>query len=150
MVETAFEFTSSLKQFQRALLDLEEDALAVAAAGLGLEARKLLGATRTQVPVDKGILKNSGTVDGPFLDEGTVSYLVGYGGQAKTYAEAVHDNPRAGRTGGFSPSGRPYKTWSKVGKWRYLTDPTIEHAKSIDRNLGRYIANFILRRGWPT
>jgi len=150
MVKTTFEFTSSLKEFQRALRELDQNAVAVAAAGLGLEARKLLGATRLQVPVDKGILKNSGTVDGPFFKDSAVSYLVGYGGQAKTYAEAVHDNPRAGRTGGFSPSGRPYKTWSKVGKWRYLTDPTIAHAKSIDRNLGRYIANFILRRGWPT
>ena len=150
MVKTAFEFTSSLKEFQRALRDLDQQAVAVAGAGLGLEARKLMGATRKQVPVDKGILKNMGTVDGPFLKDGTVSYIVGYGGAAKAYAEAVHDNPRAGRTGGFSPSGRPYKTWAKVGKWRYLTDPTIEHAKLIDRNLGRYIANFILRRGWPT
>ena len=150
MVKTRFEFTASLREFQNALKELDDEAVAVAGAGLGLEARKLINASIKQVPVDKGILKASATVDGPIVEDKVVSYVVGYGGQAKAYAEAVHDNPRAGKTGGFSPSGLPYKTWSKVGKWHYLTDPAREQAKSIDRSLGRFIANFILRRGWPT
>ncbi len=150
MVKTRFEFTNSLNEFQKALKDLDDQAVAVAGAGLGLEARKLINASIKQVPVDKGILKASATVDGPIVEDKVVSYVVGYGGQAKAYAEAVHDNPRAGKTGGFSPSGRPYKTWSQVGKWHYLTDPAKEQAKNIDRSLGRFIANFIIRRGWPT
>ena len=41
-----------------ALKDLDDQAVAVAGAGLGLEARKLINASIKQVPVDKGILKS--------------------------------------------------------------------------------------------
>lgn len=43
------------------------------------------------------------------------------------YAVMVHENPRAGQTGGESPSGVPYPrtktgrpTWSEKGQWKFL------------------------------
>jgi hypothetical protein len=49
----------------------------------------------------------------------------------------VHENPRSGKTGGFSPSGKPYFTkrsrrggkkgsgFSQVGQWKYLEIPLL-------------------------
>ena len=57
-------------------------------------------------------------------------------GYSAVYGLRVHENPYAGRTHGFSPSGRKYsagrtksgrkstrKTYSTVGKWKFLEDP---------------------------
>jgi hypothetical protein len=75
------------------------------------------------VPVDSGTLRASGRVDPP-IQEGPVTLVtLGYGGAAAPYALAVHENPRSGHTGGFSPSGKAYKHWAKVGEWKYLETP---------------------------
>lgn len=75
------------------------------------------------VPVDTGALRNSGFVELPKRAGNKISVSLGYGGTAAKYAARVHENPRAGKTGGMSPSGSKYKTWSKVGQWKYLEIP---------------------------
>jgi hypothetical protein len=50
-------------------------------------------------------------------------------GYTVVYATRVHENPRSGRTAGVSPSGRRYKKWSKVGKWKFLEDPLKENVR---------------------
>ena len=75
------------------------------------------------VPVDTGNLRASGTVLTPTVEGDQVSIRFGYGGPAAAYARAVHENPRAGKTGGRSPSGQKYTSWAKVGQWKYLEIP---------------------------
>jgi len=48
-------------------------------------------------------------------------------GYTASYAPFVHENPRAGKTGGVSPSGHKYGggrsseiRWSRVGGWKFL------------------------------
>ena len=53
----------------------------------------------------------------------TATITMGYGGPAAPYAIAVHENPRAGKTGGLSPSGKPYEHWARTGGWKYLETP---------------------------
>ena len=67
--------------------------------------------------------------DHAFVDEqakiegDTMSITLGYTGP---YAASVHENPRAGKTGGVSPSGRKYKSWAEVGQWKFLETPLLE------------------------
>jgi hypothetical protein len=87
------------------------------------------------VPVDLGNLKSSGHVQHPKITSNGASVELGFGGPAAPYALAVHENPRSGKTGGVSPSGAQYKTWSKVGQWKYLETPYKEHLKGMDNRI---------------
>ena len=75
------------------------------------------------VPVETGTLRSSGLVEPPVVEGGRVVVTLGYGGPAAPYALSVHENPRSGKTGGVSPSGRKYRRWAKVGEWKYLSTP---------------------------
>lgn len=73
------------------------------------------------VPVRDGGLKSSGYVKPPALGgKSLVEVKLGY---SAPYARRTHENPRAGKTGGTSPSGRKYKKWAKVGQWKFLEQP---------------------------
>jgi hypothetical protein len=92
-----------------------------------------------QVPVDQGPLRSSAQVKGPTMRGGRLKVTVGYGNNAVKYALSVHENPRAGRTGGWPPKrvephwvtikgrsvliGGQRKHWATTGKWKYLEDP---------------------------
>jgi len=60
-------------------------------------------------------------------------------GFSASYAAYVHENPRAGKTGGFSPSGREYKppigskrkVFSTVGQYKFLEQPLVQDQKRI-------------------
>jgi len=65
-------------------------------------------------------------------------------GYSAVYALAVHENPRAGKTGGFSPTGQKYtagrnpsgrkstrKVFSTVGQWKYLENPLNSNSKRV-------------------
>lgn len=77
------------------------------------------------VPVVTSTLKNSIQTYGPEFSEQSVTVYAGAGNNAVKYAISVHENPRSGKTEGFSPSGKKYApgTWSKVGQWKYLETP---------------------------
>jgi len=51
------------------------------------------------------------------------------------YAPWVHENPRAGKTGGVSPSGRKYRegTYSVVGQWKFLQS-------AIENNMAKLLS----------
>ena len=61
---------------------------------------------------------------------------VGYGA---VYAMSVHENPRSGKTGGKSPTGKAYKppkgsarqVYSEVGRYKFLEAPMNTEAKKI-------------------
>ena len=96
------------------------------AAAMYREANYILRKSVETVPVDFGVLRGSATVTRPKVAGSEVSLMFGYGGAASAYALAVHENPRAGRTGGVSPSGVQYKHWAKTGTWKYLERPCQE------------------------
>lgn len=86
-------------------------------------------AKRDFVPVVTGALRSSIHVEREIEFSGrTVTVFVSAGGAAAQYGRMVHENPRSGRTGGFSPSGRRYKRWSRVGQWKFLEFPAIQAA----------------------
>ena len=78
---------------------------------------------------------------------GNPSSAVGFGA---VYAAALHENPRAGQTGGVSPSGVPYRApinpsgerssqgvYSTVGKWKFLEDPIKTNVRRILQIIAR-------------
>lgn len=62
--------------------------------------------------------------------------IVGY---TASYAIFVHENPRAGKTGGVSPSGILYKpnkgskriVFSSVGQWKFLEQAIMDNQRKI-------------------
>lgn len=75
------------------------------------------------VPVMDGPLRSSAYVDSGVDAKGAWAKA----GFSAPYARRVHENPRAGKTGGVSPSGRKYKKWAKVGHWKFLERPYRAH-----------------------
>ena len=95
-----------------------------AARSLFQQGERIMTASRSQVPVRYGILRASGFVEIPeIVGSGFVRVSLGYGGAAQKYARSVHENPRAGQTGGLSPQGKRYKRYATTGKWHFLSDP---------------------------
>ena len=82
------------------------------------------------VPVMFGALRASIHTMQPVVTNRSASVTVAAGGAAAPYALKVHENPRSGQTGGFSPSGKRYKDYARVGEWKYLETPAIEAATS--------------------
>lgn len=105
------------ERVQAALAALGEAGPSAVARGLYREAQDILTVSQEQyVPVDTGALRNSGFVQEPV----GMSVTLGYGAP---YALVTHENPRAGKTAGVSPSGAHYKHWARVGEWKYLETP---------------------------
>lgn len=119
-------------------------------------AEEIIGLSKEKfVPVDQGILRASGFVEVPKISGSNVSVELGFGGPAGKgniggdsnkekvgYAIVVHENPRAGKTGGTSPKGRSYKTWSTVGGWKYLERPFNAAQKNLDRRAAELVRRF--------
>ena len=95
------------------------------------------------VPRRFGILAGSGYVERPSLGVNGVVVRLGFGGAAAPYAYAINYNPRAGKTGGVSPTGRRYKRWAKVGGERYLERALAHFAARVPRLVGA-----IIKREW--
>ena len=79
---------------------------------------EILAKAKQLVPVITANLKDSGDVELPVFAGNQVSVDIFFGGAAAAYALAVHENPRAGKTGGISPQGKKYPAFSRVGQWR--------------------------------
>lgn len=98
------------------------------------------GDAQRRVPIVTGHLKNSAFVSArdTLFGPGAV---VGFSAK---YALSVHENPRAGKTGGVSPSGKKYTTgtttagneskriiYSVVGGWKFLEKAYTQNVKKI-------------------
>ena len=92
----------------------------------------LTPAKEEYVPVMFGALRASIRLIPAEITRGKIVVGVGAGGSAVPYALAVHENPRSGRTGGVSPSGKKYTNYSRVGQWKYLETPLMESAGKLD------------------
>lgn len=91
------------------------------------EANYLMGKSIEHVPVMDGVLRAGAIVLRPEVSGTRIRVRFGYGGAASAYALTVHENPRAGRTGGVSPTGRQYKKWAQVGEWKFLERPVLDN-----------------------
>jgi len=91
------------------------------------------------VPRDTGDLAGSFYREPPVITAYSVRQVLGFGGAAAKYAWVTHENPRAGKTGGISPSGRRYKHWAEVGGWKYLERSMNASARHLPRRLGARI-----------
>lgn len=119
-------------------LEMLADPVAQAVAQtLHLTAEQIMAEAKGRVPVRDGPLRASGFV-APVRLEGTA--LVSEAGFALPYALVTHENPRAGKTGGISPSGRRYKRWAKVGEWKFLETPFKAIAPKLGERLRRAVA----------
>src|SRR5690349_11810946 len=110
-------------EIRKALQELGNKAPLAVAAALTDEANDLINDAKQLAPVDTGTLRNSAHVEPPVPSGTTIEVVAGFGGAAAPYALAVHENPRAGKTGGVSPSGKKYKHWASVGEWKFLETP---------------------------
>lgn len=110
------------------------------ASGLKKAALFVLAEAKKLTPVVTGNLRGSGYTESGGTPERPTEAI----GFSAVYALSVHENPRSGKTGGVSPSGREYtagtlpsgrkstrKIWSTVGQWKFLETPLKERAKTI-------------------
>lgn len=116
---------TGLPELLKEMKDKVEDVNEAAARAVREEAIGLFEDSQVLVPVDKGRLRESGEVrlGGPTVLEAEVAYTA-------SYAWPVHENPRSGKTGGVSPSGRLYKTYAAHGQWKYLEQPMKEREET--------------------
>jgi hypothetical protein len=78
------------------------------------EAETVITMAKERVPVDMGILKNSGFVELPVMTDDQVTVTLGFGGAAETYALYVHEGigPAVGRPA-FMPPVEPFIGWAR-------------------------------------
>lgn len=95
------------------------------------------------VPVDSGDLHDTGRVTDVSFRAGVGSAILRYGGPDAPYALIVHENPRAGRTGGVSPSGAKYSHWARTGQWKYLETPVRRAAKNFSKRVAARMRSLI-------
>lgn len=115
---------AQLLAWQREMPNLIAKALREEAELTMTDAKKLC-------PVMTGALRASGYVYVRSVVGRTVEAVAGFGGAAAPYALAVHENPRAGRTGGVSPEGRRYKRYARSGQWKFLEQPMLSRAHTL-------------------
>lgn len=107
------------------------------AVAINEEAEHILNESQEKyVPVVSGDLKDSGFVRPAGRSHRDVRAVIGYD---SPYAAVTHENPRAGKTRGMSPSGKPYTEWSSVGTWKFLEKPMARRAKVLQRVVGQKI-----------
>jgi len=142
------------KALSKKLLDIAKKTPAAAESALFIEANRIMGISKEKyVPVDWGTLRSAGIVgknkhvEKPKTTFTGSSVRMGYGSAAADYAIIVHENPRAGKTGGVSPSGKKYKRWSTVGGWKFLERPVMENAGSFRVNMFILMKAFLKRQG---
>ena len=138
-------FTMKLTGTEQVLATLKalgDDAEPAMQAALVHDALELLEESDKLVPRDFGTLAGS-----KYVEEAPLVVTAGYGGAACAYALSVHENPRSGQTGGFSPSGKPYKTWAQVGQWKWLEEPFKARTAGFDDRVGAFLRKRLLKGG---
>ncbi len=96
-----------------------------------MEAQSVLNESKKIVPVDTGVLKNSGKVEKPTIREAGVSVEVTYGGAAAPYALIVHEDLNARHAPGKSA--------------KYLEIPALQRKPLFTRNVKMRFAAYIQR-----
>lgn len=152
MAKKTLEFEiKGVKELQKLLKDAGTDGPKLISGPLFRFAEQhiLFPARDVYVPVRFGALQKSLAIGGPDIIGTTVEVQVGAGNNAVRYALSVHENPRAGKTGGISPSGKKYKAWARTGQWKYLETPAKEaaaHPEPFVEDVKREVEAYFERR----
>ena len=106
------------KQVQRNLLKLGNNAPKVVGGALFRESERIMAEIKTVpfVPVDTGVLRNSGFVSPPEIDARGATVIMGFGGPAASYALVQHE-----RLDYHHP----------VGQAKYLSEPVNRELPAI-------------------
>ena len=118
----------NMDRVRRELRKLGTRAIPAAKAAVREECERVMTASKQEVPVDLGNLKNSGHVTTPAVRFSGVECAIQYGGPAAPYAVIVHENLKARHT---------------VGKARYLVDPFNRAIPGMDARMA-----MTLERDW--
>lgn len=136
---------TGFEQLQATLKHFESDADALAALRPAMNAAgtKILKRSIDLAPRDRGGLVNSAGIKttGGAKD---LTVTIGYG---TVYARIVHDNPRAGHTGGVSPSGQPYRHWAKTGQAKFLEQAMHEAQHTAWDDVGKGVTQWLRQHG---
>lgn len=124
-----------LDKLQKIVDQAGDKALQAITQGLYQEATMAFNESQTLVPVDTGILKSSGHVTSPKVDENSVEITIAYGGPASSYAFFVHERV-------FAPSGK--KVYHKrPTRAKYLEVPVKRRSKGMSTRLALYVKRAI-------
>lgn len=89
------------------------------------------------VPIGTGALMNSASVENIKRTRLESTMQLAYN---KEYAAKTHENPRSGKTGGYSPSGKKYNyPWARQGQWKFLEIPVAKEANVFTGNIAKYL-----------
>jgi hypothetical protein len=91
---------------------------------------QVIAPAKELVPVDTGALRSTLQASEPIIAGTKISVEASAGGPAAPYALSVHENPRSGKTGGKSPSGKSYRNWARTGEWKFLERPALAAANT--------------------
>ena len=96
------------------------------------------------VPVDTGLLRESGFVGLPEEDEAGVGVTMGFGSHEVEYAAAIHEGFHTdARTGALVQYNQPYK----IGQIKYLEEPVSRSGRDFAAKILRAIRHFV--KGLP-
>lgn len=98
------------------------------------EGETIMAHSQEIVPVDQGVLKNSGGYYGSQIDANGVAVRYGYGGAASSYALTQHETP----PGVFSHA--------EGQSWKYLEIPVMEAVQGMGARLARSVSGRLAAR----
>jgi hypothetical protein len=78
------------------------------------DSERIMTESKSNVPVDLGVLRASGRVQSPVYTDRSVTVTLSYGGAASAYAVYVHEGigPAVGRPA-FMPPVEPFEEWAR-------------------------------------
>lgn len=120
-----------IKELSKIVNNGGDKALKAMAKGLYLEATMAFNESQTLVPVDTGILRASGHVNSPKIDNDSVEITIAYGGPATPYAIFVHERI-------YAPSGK--KVYHRPPtRAKFLETPVKRRAKGMGGRLTQLV-----------
>jgi hypothetical protein len=106
------------------------------------EANEIMNKSKRQVPIEDGILRDSGTVNPAETIGDRFKISMGYGGAASAYALIQHENMA------FHHPGLHSKRKGQVGrKAKYLEDPMRDAGPTLERKMADMLVNYFRANG---
>lgn len=121
----------------------EAEALSALRPTMNQVGTKILKRSIGLTPRDRSGLVNSAgiKITGGSKD---LTVTIGYG---TPYAAVTHENPRAGRTGGVSPSGQRYRHWAQTGQSKFLQTAMTEARATAWNDVAKGVEAWLRRHG---
>ena len=129
----SIEYTDTATQgFRRAA----NQVIPITMSFLDEKGQRLLDDAQQLVPYDTGKLHDSGRLLRAQQVGNAIEVTVEF---TASYAWKTHENPRAGRTRGVSPSGHKYKHFAFTGQWKYLESAALNVYNELRNDYLQYL-----------